>query len=69
MTEKILRERDVAQLDGGLSRSTRWRLERDGFYPKRRKLGRHSVGWKESEITEWLKDPEGWAEKSAQAAA
>jgi prophage regulatory protein len=69
MKEKILRERDVAQLDGGLSRSTRWRLERDGLYPRRRKIGRHAVGWLESEIDEWVKDPEGWAAKYGQAAA
>jgi prophage regulatory protein len=38
----------------GLSRSTIWRLEGSGIFPRRRQLGGNSVGWVEAEIQEWL---------------
>ncbi len=38
----------------GLSRPTIWRLERAGEFPKRRQLGRNSVGWVEDEIEQWM---------------
>jgi len=37
-----------------LSRSTAWRLERDGKFPQRRQLSANAVGWLESDITEWI---------------
>jgi prophage regulatory protein len=38
----------------GLSRPTIWRLERDGLFPKRRRLTGKTVAWIEDEIMEWL---------------
>ena len=38
----------------GLSLSTIWRLEQDEQFPRRRALGPNSVGWLESEISNWL---------------
>jgi prophage regulatory protein len=38
----------------GLSATTLWRLEKNGKFPKRRKLSDHLVGWLENEINEWL---------------
>jgi len=38
----------------GLSRPTIWRMERDGEFPRRRKLTGYSVAWLESEIEEWM---------------
>jgi len=38
----------------GLSRPTIWRLERAGEFPRRRQLGRNSVGWVEDEIEQWM---------------
>lgn len=38
-----------------LSRTTIWRLERKGRFPKRVALSERRVGWKEIEIEEWLK--------------
>lgn len=37
-----------------LSRSTIWRLERQGLFPARRHLSRRRVGWRKSEIEKWL---------------
>ena len=38
----------------GLSRTTIWRLEKDGKFPARRKLSTNSVGWLKSSIEEWI---------------
>jgi prophage regulatory protein len=42
----------------GLSRSSIYRLEADGDFPRRRKLGKTSksaaVGWIRSEVDEWM---------------
>ncbi|MBZ5498894.1 MAG: AlpA family phage regulatory protein [Acidobacteriia bacterium] len=51
---RILREREVKHMTG-LSRVTRWRLERRGEFPKKVKLTERCVGWPEAEIIEWLK--------------
>ena len=39
----------------GLSRSTIWRLERRGVFPKHRRLSANAVGWLEPEIDEWVR--------------
>ncbi|WP_241086791.1 helix-turn-helix transcriptional regulator [Candidatus Vondammii sp. HM_W22] len=38
----------------GLSRTTLWRLESKGEFPRRVSLGGNSVGWKLSEIKQWI---------------
>jgi len=42
----------------GISPSTAWRLEQEGKFPKRRKVGPSSVGWLYSEIEEYLNNCE-----------
>ncbi|WP_088137812.1 helix-turn-helix transcriptional regulator [Escherichia coli] len=37
----------------GLSRTCRYRLEKAGQFPSRRKLGGRSVGWSLSEVLAW----------------
>ncbi|MDF5689228.1 AlpA family phage regulatory protein [Vibrio parahaemolyticus] len=38
-----------------MSRTQAWRLEKRGLFPKRVKLcGSHSVGWRLSEIMNWI---------------
>jgi prophage regulatory protein len=39
----------------GLSRSTIWRLERQGAFPRHRRISRNAVAWVEAEITEWMR--------------
>jgi prophage regulatory protein len=46
---KILHERVQ------LGRTTVWRLERQGLFPRRIKIGPNSVGWRENEVDEWMK--------------
>jgi len=49
----ILRMPDILKITG-LSISTIWRFEKKGIFPKRRKIGLRAIGWKQSEIDEWL---------------
>jgi len=45
----------------GLSRTTIWRLERDGQFPKRRRLSANSVGWIMQSVQEWIAEREAAA--------
>jgi prophage regulatory protein len=54
MTEdRYLREAEVKRVTG-LSRTTRWDMERHGRFPKRRQLAGNAVGWLASEISAWM---------------
>ena len=50
---KILRVHDVTRVTG-LSRTTLWRLERRGEFPRRLRLSQNSCGWLAKEIDDWL---------------
>lgn len=50
---RLLPFREVTQRVA-LSRSTIWRMERAGQFPKRRRLSVNKVAWWEPEIEEWL---------------
>jgi prophage regulatory protein len=52
---QLLRFPGVQVKTGGLSRTTIWRLERDGLFPKRRLLTGKIVAWDEAEIDDWIK--------------
>ena len=39
----------------GLSRSTIWRLERRGGFPKHRRISSNAVAWVEGEVVEWMR--------------
>jgi prophage regulatory protein len=49
----FIRERECAEVTG-LSRTSRWRLERAGEFPKRRRLSSGAIGWLRSEIAAWV---------------
>lgn len=53
MTSRILRRPDVERITG-LSRSTLYAMMADGTFPKPVKLGKRAVGWRQSDISEWL---------------
>ena len=38
----------------GLSRSTIWRLERRGTFPRHRRISLNAVGWIEHEVDAWI---------------
>ena len=43
----------------GLSRSTIWRLERCGEFPKHRRLSANTVAWVEEEVDIWIRQRVG----------
>jgi prophage regulatory protein len=49
----ILRHPQVLRITG-LSRTTLWRLERQGRFPKRLRLASNSVGWLDADIQRWI---------------
>jgi prophage regulatory protein len=51
--ERIIGESEVYRLTN-LSRTTRWRLEREGKSPKRVHRSRNRVGWRAEEILSWM---------------
>ena len=53
VTPRILRLDDVLTRTG-LSRSTIYELMKTKNFPQSAKLGKHSVGWIEAEVTEWV---------------
>lgn len=50
---RILRQKEVSIITG-ISRTSIWRLEKKGLFPKRRDLGAKCVGWLEEDIKSWL---------------
>ena len=52
-TVRILRLPEVVAITG-LSGTSIWRHERDGRFPRRRRLGVTLVGWRSDEISEWI---------------
>jgi len=47
---RILRLKDVVRMVG-LCKSTVWKMDLEGTFPKHRKLGPRSVGWLAAEIS------------------
>jgi prophage regulatory protein len=43
----------------GLSRSTIWRLERQGDFPKHRRISANAVAWVEVEVMNWIQSKVG----------
>jgi prophage regulatory protein len=39
----------------GLSRSTIWRLERTGAFPKHHRISANAVAWVEQDVVDWMK--------------
>lgn len=52
--DRIIRSKEVQGITG-LSRTTIWRMERTGKFPDRVSLGVGSVGWRLTEVNNWMK--------------
>lgn len=52
--DKIIRSKEVQELTG-LSRTTIWRLEREGKFPARVPLTASNVGWRLTDVQEWIR--------------
>lgn len=55
--QTILRLPDVLKATG-LTRSPLYELMSDGDFPRPVKLGRRAVGWKSSEVEQWIEGRE-----------
>ncbi len=55
--EKVIRRKELLGLIG-VSSATQWRMEKAGLFPARRRLGKASVGWLQTEVEAWLKSRE-----------
>ena len=56
--ERFVREPEVRQMVGAVSRMTIWRWENDpdiGF-PLRRRIGPNTTIWLESEVRDWMRN-------------
>ena len=53
MSDRFIREPECKSITG-LSRTTRWRLEQAGDFPKRYQISPGISAYKESEILDWL---------------
>lgn len=54
--DRILRINTVLDRTG-LSRSTMYRKMQNGTFPKNVQISTRCVGWRDSAISEWLKNP------------
>jgi prophage regulatory protein len=52
-TVRMLRLPEVEEITG-LSGTTIWRHEREGRFPRRRRLGSTLVAWRSDEVQEWI---------------
>jgi prophage regulatory protein len=53
MANKFIRENEATDITG-LSRATRWRLEKRGEFPSRYQISDGISAYKESEVMKWL---------------
>jgi prophage regulatory protein len=53
--DRIVRQRELRERIP-VDDSTIWRWEQAGKFPRRIRLGPNSIGWRESEIAQWLDD-------------
>ncbi|MCU8009582.1 MULTISPECIES: AlpA family phage regulatory protein [Shewanella] len=65
--DRIVRESE-RKLITSISRSQAFQLERLNRFPKRIKLGSRSVGWRLSELMQWVHSGGGLSEQLAQGA-
>ncbi|MBJ7575679.1 AlpA family phage regulatory protein [Luteimonas sp. MC1828] len=58
----------IKRVTGIMSRSTIWRYEQAGKFPKRTRITPRMSVWDAGELREWLADPTGWATAAASKA-
>ena len=53
--ERIVRSNEAGEITG-TSRTTRWRLEQEGKFPKRVQISSGAVGWLASDLQVWIQE-------------
>ena len=54
-SDRIIRMQEVQDIVG-VSRTTLWRMENKGQFPRRVSLGGNLVGWRWSEVAQWVNE-------------
>ena len=57
--DRIIREKECFSITG-LARSTRYRNEKRGIFPRRVQISHGAVGWRLKDVQSWINDPESW---------
>lgn len=63
--EGKIRSHAVRRITGIRARSTLWRLEQVGKFPKSIRITQRLTVWDAAEVRAWLTDPIGWAKNAA----
>lgn len=63
MAKRFIRESEIV-VRSGLSRTTIWRKEKRGTFPKRTRISENAIGWDSDEFEEWLTNPSAWVENN-----
>lgn len=63
--EGKIRSHAVRRITGIAARSTIWRLEQAGKFPKSTRITPRLTVWDAAEVRAWLTDPVGWAKAAA----
>ena len=62
--DRFMRERDVLEATS-LSRTTLWRVMKNGQLPRPVRISPGRVGWRESAIIAWQENPAEWCPAKA----
>lgn len=62
--DRFMRERDVLEATS-LSRTTLWRVMKNGQFPRPVRISPGRVGWRESAIIAWQENPGEWCSTEA----
>ncbi len=68
MAKRLLREPEIVSRSG-LSRTTIWRKEKAGTFPKRIRISENAVAWSSEKFELWMADPAAWVEHNQHAVA
>lgn len=66
--DRFMREKEVLSVTS-LSRTTLWREIKRGKFPKSVVISAGRVGWRESAIEAWQKNPQNWQASAKTEAA
>lgn len=63
-SEGKIRFTAIKRVTGTGSRSTIWRWEQAGKFPKSTRITPRTTVWDAAEVRDWLADPIGWAKRN-----
>jgi prophage regulatory protein len=64
----LLSRKRVLELTG-IGRTTLWRYESAGRFPRRFTIGPKRVAWRAKDVADYLADPEAWVAKNGEIAS